>query len=80
MNKLLVNLGVMGIGVIVGCDKGDSPTQTSKTPSSSISMDMPPPSTVEIHDHAAAPKLSVTINGKSYRGVITHDHEHGHAH
>jgi hypothetical protein len=29
---------------------------------------------------AASPKLSISINGKSYRGAITHDHEHAHAH
>lgn len=32
-----------------------------------------------IDDSAAAPKLSLTIGGKPYRGEIKHDHE-GHAH
>lgn len=32
-------------------------------------------------DHVATPKLSVTINGKAYRGEIHHDHaSHDHAH
>jgi hypothetical protein len=31
-----------------------------------------------LDDEAAAPKLSITINGKSYRGIITHDHDHAH--
>ena len=33
-----------------------------------------------LDDEAAAPKLSITINGKSYRGTITHEHDHDHAH
>lgn len=34
-----------------------------------------------IDDESAKPKLSVTINGKGYRGVIAHDHDHaGHDH
>ncbi len=175
MNKLIMKLGVTGIALLVGCDKGGTPSQTSKAPPTSISMDAPPPSTVEVHDHpsegphhgtlvelgkeefhaevvhddksvsiyildgkgrisvpidarevvinllhegkpeqfkltatpdagdpngkssrfvsndaelaghiddeTAAPKLSITINGKSYRGVISHDHAgHDHAH
>lgn len=158
----------------VGCDKGDSPGQSSNDAESSLSRDMPPPATAEIHQHpiegphhgtlielgkeefhaelvhddksvtiyvldsaaknsvpvdasevvinvlhdgkpkqfklaavpeesdlsgkssrflandpelasqidddSAAPKLSITINGKAYRGIITHGHNHDHAH
>ena len=32
-----------------------------------------------LDDESAAPKLSVSINGKAYRGVISHDHA-GHTH
>lgn len=172
MNSKLVYFGMLAIASAVGCNKGDSPTQLSSEPEASISLDMPPPATVEIHEHpsegphhgslielgkeefhaelvhddksvtiyvldnaaknsvpvdssevvinvlhdskpeqfklaaapeesdpsgkssrfvandpelashlddeAAAPKLSITINGKSYRGTITHDHDHAH--
>lgn len=172
MNSKLVYFGMLAIASAVGCNKGDSPAQLSNEPEASISMDMPPPATVEIHEHpsegphhgslielgkeefhaelvhddksvtiyvldnaaknsvpvdssevvinvlhdgkpeqfklaaapeesdpsgkssrfvandpelashlddeAAAPKLSITINGKSYRGTITHDHDHAH--
>ena len=36
-----------------------------------------------LDEEGAEPRLVLTINGKSYRGVITHDHHHdheGHAH
>jgi len=34
-----------------------------------------------LDEEGAEPRLVLTINGKSYRGVITHDHEgHDHAH
>ncbi len=35
-----------------------------------------------IDDEAAAPRLSVTINGNAYRGTVSHHHdaEHAHAH
>ena len=33
-----------------------------------------------LDNEAAAPKLSITINGKSYKGTITHEHDHDHAH
>jgi hypothetical protein len=34
-----------------------------------------------IDDDRSSPKLSVSINGKAYRGVISHDHtSHDHAH
>ncbi|MCA9088401.1 MAG: hypothetical protein KDA90_07160 [Planctomycetaceae bacterium] len=35
-----------------------------------------------IDDEAAAPRLSVTINGNAYRGTVSHHHdgEHDHAH
>ena len=47
MNKLFVKLGVTGVALLVGCDKGGTPSQTSKAPPTSISMDAPPPSTVD---------------------------------
>ena len=172
MNSKLVYFGMLAIASAVGCNKGDSPAHLSNEPEASISMDMPPPATVEIHEHpsegphhgslielgkeefhaelvhdeksvtiyvldnaatnsvpvdssevvinvlhdgkpeqfklaaapeesdpsgkssrfvandpelashlddeAAAPKLSITINGKSYRGTITHDQDHAH--
>jgi flavin reductase (DIM6/NTAB) family NADH-FMN oxidoreductase RutF len=31
-----------------------------------------------LDDEAAAPKLAITISGKSYRGTITHEHDHAH--
>ncbi len=168
------NFFVLAIALAAGCNKGESPGQASNEPAASISMDMPPPATVEIHEHpsegphhgtlvelgkeefhaelvhddktvtvyvldsaaknavpvdasevvinllhdgkpeqfkiaaapdandpsgkssryvtndpelvghlddeAAAPKLSITINGKSYRGTIAHEHDHDHAH
>ncbi len=33
-----------------------------------------------IDDTFVAPKLSLTINGKPYRGEIKHDHDHDHPH
>jgi len=33
-----------------------------------------------VDDEAAAPKLSIVINGKSYRGTIAHEHSHDHPH
>lgn len=174
MNSKLIYIGMLAIVSAVGCNKGDSPGQSMKEAESSLSMDMPPPATVEIHEHpsegphhgtlielgkeefhaelvhddnsvtiyvldsaaknsvpvdasevlinilkdgkpaqfklaatpvegdpngkssrfvdsgtelaghldneAAAPKLSITINGKSYKGTITHEHGHDHAH
>ena len=172
MNNKLFYFGMLAIASAVGCNKGDSTAQSSNEPEASISMDMPPPPTVEIHEHpsegphhgtlielgkeefhaelvhddksvtiyvldsaaknsvpvdasevlinilkdgkpaqfklaatpvegdpdgkssrfvdsgtelagnldneAAAPKLSITINGKSYKGTITHEHDHAH--
>mgnify|MGYP000960618384 CR=1 FL=1 len=174
MTNKLFCFGLLVIASAVGCNKEDSPAQSSNKPDASIRMDTPPPATVELHEHpsegphhgslielgneefhaelvhddksvtiyildgaakssvpidaselvinllhdgkpeqfklvaapeesdpsgkssrfvsndpelaghidddAAAPKLSITINGKSYRGVITHDHDHDHAH
>lgn len=31
-----------------------------------------------LHEEGTAPKLVLTINGKSYRGTIAHDHGHDH--
>lgn len=172
MNNKLFYFGMLAIASAVGCNKGDSTAQSSNEPEASISMDMPPPPTVEIHEHpsegphhgslielgkeefhaelvhddksvtiyvldsvaknpvpvdvsevvinvlhdgkpeqfklaaapqesdpsgkssrfvandpelashlddeAAAPKLAITISGKSYRGTITHEHDHAH--
>lgn len=33
-----------------------------------------------LHEEGADPRLVLTINGKSYRGEITHDHAHDHDH
>ena len=32
MNKLLMQLGVTGVMLLVGCDKSETPSQTSKAP------------------------------------------------
>jgi hypothetical protein len=176
MKSKLFYIGMLAIASTVGCNQGDSTVQSSIEPEASISMDMPPPATVEVHEHpsegphhgslielgkeefhaelvhddqsvtiyvldsaakssipidaselwinllmdgkptqfrlaaapdgndpsgkssrfvstdsalasqldkeAAAPKLSLSINGKSYRGIINHSHSHdlGHGH
>jgi hypothetical protein len=172
MHNKLFYFGMLTIASAVGCSKVDSTAQSSNGPEAPINIDMPPPATVEIHEHpsegphhgslielgkeefhaelvhddktitiyvldnaaknsvpvdasevvinvvhigkpeqfklvaepevsdpigkasrfvannpelasllddeAAAPKLSITINGKSYRGTITHDHDYAH--
>jgi hypothetical protein len=174
MNSNFFHLGMLVIASAVGCHKGDSTAMSRVEPEATISMDMPPPPTVEMHEHPsegphhgslielgkeefhaelvhndqsvtiyvldsaaknsipidasevminllmggkpaqfklaaspevndpsgkssrfvssdselasqidkedAAPKLSITINGKAYKGTISHEHSHGHAH
>lgn len=56
-------------------DTGDSEGKSSRF--STVDAEL----VTHIDDSAAAPKLSLTINGKAYRGEIKHDHDgHGHAH
>ena len=51
MNSKLIYIGMLAIVSAVGCNKGDFPGQSMKEAESSLSMDMPPPATVEIHEH-----------------------------
>ena len=51
MSKPFVKIVVVSFAILAGCDKGGSKTESSSAPASSLSMDMPPPATVEIHAH-----------------------------
>lgn len=58
-------------------DEGDDEGKSSRFVSTDKEL------AAHIDDHDASPKLVVSINGKSYRGDIHHDHEghdHDHAH
>ncbi|MDX1924889.1 MAG: hypothetical protein SFV81_00145 [Pirellulaceae bacterium] len=51
MNTRTIRLGVLGIAALVGCNRVDTAATPSMAPTVPLSMDMPPPSTVEIHAH-----------------------------
>lgn len=55
-------------------DSGDSAGKSSRFTLADAEL------VTHIDDKAAAPKLSLMIDGKPYRGEIKHDHDHDHGH
>lgn len=51
MNTRTIQIGIMGIAALVGCNRVDTAATPSMAPTVPLSMDMPPPPTVEIHAH-----------------------------
>ncbi|MCG6154604.1 hypothetical protein [Rubinisphaera margarita] len=55
-------------------DENDPEGKSSKFVSSESDL------AAHLHQEGGEPRLVVTINGKSYRGTIAHDHSHEHDH
>ena len=75
-NKLSVMLGLVGIVLFVGCEKGDSPSPAAKSSPPPIGMDMPPPSTVEVHSHPSEGPhhgTLVELGKEEFHAELVHD-------
>jgi hypothetical protein len=76
MSKPFVKIVVVSLSMLVGCDKVGSQPESSNTPASSLSMDMPPPATVEIHAHPSeGPHHGslVELGKEEFHAELVHD-------
>ncbi|MCE2751496.1 MAG: hypothetical protein LW720_06355 [Pirellula sp.] len=76
MSKPFVKIVVVSLSMLVGCDKVGSKPESSNTPASSLSMDMPPPATVEIHAHPSeGPHHGslVELGKEEFHAELVHD-------
>ena len=75
-NKLSVKLSLVGMALFVGCEKGDSPSPVAKSPPPPIGMDMPPPSTVEVHSHPSEGPhhgTLIELGKEEFHAELVHD-------
>ena len=75
-NKLSVKLSLVGVALFVGCEKGDSPSPVAKSPPPPIGMDMPPPSTVEVHLHPSEGPhhgILIELGKEEFHAELVHD-------
>lgn len=76
MTIRMIRLGMLGFFAIVGCEQSNSPSQPAKETSSALSMDMPPPSTVEIHAHPSEGPhhgTLIELGKEEFHAELVHD-------
>ncbi|MDX1925289.1 MAG: hypothetical protein SFV81_02150 [Pirellulaceae bacterium] len=76
MNKQLLRLTFLGVVALVGCNRVDTAATPSMAPTVPLSMDVPPPATVDIHSHPSEGPhhgTLIELGKEEFHAELVHD-------